>query len=109
MPNDRESAIFGSIVKDKNTFLEYVAFLLGNDWLTSFLENEQRKNGADFKFDRTFVTPALYEQMLKSVATVPEKLTEIRDMMNRLSRLNAKVVPKEFEELFIQFEKAVGK
>ena len=109
MPDERESAIFGSIVKDKNTFLEYVAFLLGNDWLTSFLENEQRKNSADFTFDKAFDTPAVYEQMLKAVATAPEKLTEIRDMMNRLSRFNAKAVPKDFEDLFIQFEKAVTK
>ena len=40
-PEDRESAVVNSIVKDRASFVEYIAFVLGDDYLASMLEKKQ--------------------------------------------------------------------
>ena len=40
-PDDRESAAVSSVVKDKALFVEYMAFVLGDDYVASMLEGKQ--------------------------------------------------------------------
>ena len=39
IPDNRDSAVFSEVVRDKNAFLTYIAFLLSDDYLAAFLEN----------------------------------------------------------------------
>ncbi|MFR2115042.1 MAG: hypothetical protein ACLS5E_10525 [[Ruminococcus] lactaris] len=40
-PDDRESAAVNSVVKDRTSFVEYIAFALGDDYVASMLEGKQ--------------------------------------------------------------------
>ena len=37
-PENRESAVVNSIIKDKKSFVEYIALILGDDYLFTLLE-----------------------------------------------------------------------
>ena len=106
IPESRDSAVFGDIVRDKNEFLTYIAFLLSDDYLSAFLEG--MKNGKDdFRFlNMNFDEPILYERMLKAAASSPESLREVRDII-RLA--NANIIPPDFLKLYEQFEKVICK
>ena len=106
--DERDSAVFASILKetkDKNAFLNYIAFLLSDDFLLAYLESlKKNKNGFNF-FSLNYDAPILYERMLKAVASSPDCLREIKDVI-RLA--GEEVVPCEFKKLYEQFEKVVG-
>jgi hypothetical protein len=106
IPDTRDSAVFNDIIRDKNSFLVYIAFLLSDDYLTAFLENIKKGKG-DFRFlNMSYDTPILYERMLKAAANAPESLRDVREIIE-LS--NDNIVPKDFLELYEKFEKAVKK
>jgi hypothetical protein len=106
MPQSRDAAVFSAVVRDKNAFLTYIAFLLSDDYLAAFLESLKNGKG-DFRFlNMNFDTPILYERMLKAAAVSPERLREIRDI---ISLANDNIVPKDFLKLYEQFEKVVRK
>ncbi|MPM02789.1 hypothetical protein SDC9_49044 [bioreactor metagenome] len=104
IPSDRDSAVFSDIIKDKNAFLTYIAFLLSDDFLAAFLETLKKGNG-DYRFlNMSYDAPILYERMLKAAATSPESLREVREV---IALTGDNIVPKDFTRLYEQFEKAV--
>lgn len=106
IPDNRDSAVFSDIVRDKNSFLTYIALLLSDDYLAAFLECMKKGNG-DFRFlNMNLDTPILYERMLKAAANDKESLREIREI---ITLANDNVVPQDFLRLYEQFEKVVKK
>jgi hypothetical protein len=104
IPENRDSAVFGDIVKDKDAFLNYIAFLLSDDFLAAFLESI-KKGAGDFKFlNMNYDTPVLYERMLKAAASDTGSLREIRAI---IKLTNDNIVPQDFLWLYEQFEKVV--
>ena len=102
--DERNSAVFSDIIKDKNAFLNYIAFLLSDDYLAAFLESLKKGKG-DYNFlNMNYDAPILYERMLKAAATSPENLREVREV---ITLVNEKIVPQDFVRLYEQFEKAV--
>lgn len=106
IPEERESAVVNSVVKDKNGFIQYITFLLGDDYLLSMLENNNIENGS-FIFGSGSATPALYEKMLKAAAHSPQKFDEIGRLMDLIS--DSSIIPKGFKDLYEVFQKVVGK
>lgn len=106
MPEEREKAVVSSVVNDKNCFYRYIAFLLGDNYILSALEADntngfERSSGSM----RTMQIPALYEKMLQTAATFPERFREIDYLIKAISADG--VVPEYFEELYTTFKKAV--
>lgn len=104
MPEHRETTIANSIIRNKQDFIQYINFILGDDYLIASLEN----SGFDGKFAFGFGEPitALYEKMLKAVVHSPAKLEEINQIL-RLIIDNDKI-PAGFVELCDLFNKVVG-
>lgn len=100
-PDNRESAVVNSVVKDKKSFVEYVAFVLGEDYILTMLED---KNLQKFSFTRTSALqlPALYEKMLKTALEEPDRLKEIEYLLKMIADDN--VIPNEFRELYEVFK-----
>ena len=71
-PEDRESAVVNSIVKDRASFVEYIAFVLGDDYLASMLEKKQIGESGIFQHSNDAM-PVLYEKMLKTSVEEPER------------------------------------
>jgi len=104
IPDNRDSAVFSEVVRDKNAFLTYIAFLLSDDYLAAFLENMKKGKG-DFCFlNMNFDAPILYERMLKAAANDKDSLREIREI---ISLTNDNIIPQDFLKLYEQFEKVV--
>jgi len=104
IPETRDREIVGSVVRDETTFLQYVAFLLADDYLLSLLE--QGENGAVRKEHgpfRAWDMPVLYEQMLKAASRSPHKLNDIEDLLRMMSGEASGVVPPEFKALYRTF------
>lgn len=104
IPGSRDAAVFSEIIKDKNSFLTYIAFLLSDDYLSAFLESLKKGKG-DYRFlNMNYETPILYERMLKAAASSPDSLREVREI---ISLTSDNIVPQDFVRLYEQFEKAV--
>ena len=107
MPSDRDDMVVRSILKDKRAFVDYLAFILGDDYVLSALEMEASA-ASDRDVDRRSVEdglPAIYEKMLKTAHTEPERLKEIRLVMDRIS--DTEVIPDEFVRMYETFAKTL--
>lgn len=108
MPDDREKAVVSSVVNDKKCFYRYIAFLLGDNLVVSALESmDTNDNGssATQSHNKPIQLPALYEKMLHTAATNPERFKEIEYLIKSIS--SDGVIPEGFEQLYNTFKKAV--
>lgn len=105
MPDNRESMIANSIIRNKSDFIQYITFLLGDNYLITMLENANQVRS--FKFDHQDPVPALYEKMLKAAAHSPGKLDEIKQILELIT--DDSKIPDGFKELYDLFIKVVKK
>lgn len=105
LPEDRENAVVSSIIKDRQSFIQYIAFMLGDDYLLSLLENSNLQRSDFFAHNGAIQIPALYERMLRTAATSPERFNEIDYLMRMIT--GEDIIPEEFPELYETFKKAV--
>lgn len=106
MPEARESSVVNDIIKDKNGFIKYMTFLLGDDYLLSMFENI-RETRNSFLFGNGQTTPALYEKMLKTSVHSKERFNEIKSLLGLITDDN--IIPQGFIELYEVFEKVLDK
>lgn len=107
MPSDREKAVVSSVVHDNSCFYRYIAFLLGDNTVISALESNEgdiESNGTR-NTNKVIQPPALYEKMLRTAATAPERFKEIEYLIKTVSADG--VIPEGFEELYNTFRKVV--
>ena len=107
MPIDRDDMVVRSILKDKRAFVDYLAFLLGDDYILSALEMEQTTTPDRDVLQRSIDDglPAIYEKMLKVAYNEPERLKEIRQIMNRVA--DCDIIPDEFIQMYDTFTKTL--
>jgi len=108
MPEDREKAVVSSVVNDKNCFYRYIAFLLGDNIILSALESNETiidSEGNVSKKTQQIKLPALYEKMLQTAATAPDRFKEIEYLIKAISADG--VIPEGFEQLYNTFKKVV--
>jgi len=104
LPEDRQKDVVSKVINDKTSFIRYVAFLLGDEYILSTIEEEgETKDGVTPGF--TVQLPELYEKMLKSAMYAPEKFHEIEFLIKTLS--NDDVIPEGFDELYNTFKQVI--
>ena len=106
MPLTREKSIVTDIIKDTSRFFQYLAFLLGDDYLMSALEYSLLQQDFLTPGGQQVVLPSLYEKLLKTAAQSPERFSEIEYVINMVD--DDGIIPDNFIELFHYFRKAVG-
>lgn len=99
-PDDRESAAVNSVVKDRASFVEYIAFVLGDDYVASMLEGKQMGESGFFA-NSSDAMPALYEKMLKTSVEEPERIKDIGYVLKMVT--DKDIIPDEFRELYETF------
>lgn len=99
-PDDRESAAVNSVVKDRASFVEYIAFVLGDDYVASMLEGKQMGDSGFFA-NSSDAMPALYEKMLKTSVEEPERIKDIGYVLKMVT--DKDIIPDEFRELYETF------
>ena len=108
MPENREQKVISMMIGDnEQNFYRYIAFLLGDDYVISALEAENQKNEGSWGVSHTSAEhlPVLYEKMLQTAVTAPERFTEIEKLVQAVSEDG--VVPDSFEKLYSTFRKVV--
>lgn len=106
IPEDREKMIVSKVVNDKECFYRYVTFLLGDDAIISAIEVGEATDTLGVNQKRpSYHLPALYEKMLQTAATDPEKFKGIEYLIQTIS--DDGVIPPEFIKLYETFKKAV--
>lgn len=107
MPSDRDDMVVRSILKDKRAFVDYLAFILGDDYVLSALEMEASAASDRDAGHRSVDDglPAIYEKMLKTAYTEPDRLKEIRLIMDRIS--DTEIIPDEFVRMYETFAKTL--
>ena len=101
LPEDRESAVVNSVIKDKRSFVEYIAFILGDDYLLTLLE-ESILGKSGFYGNQADRLPALYEKMLKTALEDPSRLKEIEYVLKMIH--DKDIIPDEFRALYDTFK-----
>ena len=104
LPEDRQKDVVSSVINDRTAFIRYVAFLLGDEYVLSSIEEEGDGNGGLPNY--TIQLPELYERMLKSAMYAPEKFVELDFLIKTLS--DDDVVPEGFEELYNTFKEVIN-
>lgn len=107
IPIDRDDMVVRSILKSERAFVDYLAFILGDDYVLSAMEMEAMTKSDRGKDQRSNEEgfPAIYEKMLKVAYSEPERLKEIRLVMDRID--DSKVVPDEFRQMYNTFTKTL--
>lgn len=100
IPEEREQAVVNSVVKSRNSFIEYVAFVLGDDYIISLMERKQIEESGFFRYGNE-ILPALYEKMLKASLEAPERLKEIGYILRTVT--DKEIIPDEFREVYEVF------
>jgi len=105
MPDNRESMIANSIIKNQSEFIQYITFILDDNYLISMLENAN--HAGSFQYDYQAPVTALYEKMLKATAHSPGKLIEIKQVLELIT--DDSKIPDGFREIYDQFMRVVKK
>lgn len=114
IPQERDAAIFRSVIRNREGFFQYVALILGEDMALTLAEllNMEGKVGWKRKHVHEY-RPVLYEKMLKAAAQSPEKFNQLREIMETLSTAvtdaSDDIVPEDFRELYRVFERTLGR
>ena len=104
IPRERDAEIIKSVIKDKKSFIEYIAFILGEDYVQAFLENKKASSYSG-KWSTADDIPAVYEKMLRTSLTDPDRLEEINYIM-KIVREDS-IIPEEFREMYKVFSDTV--
>ena len=105
MPEDRQKDVVSNVINDKTAFIRYVAFLLGDEYILSSIEDDDGDIDGGNNNNFNVQLPELYEKMLKAAIYAPEKFKELEFLIKTLSGDN--VVPKGFEELHNTFRQVI--
>lgn len=108
LPKEREQKIISSVIGDNpQNFYRYVAFLLGDNYVSGALDadmmaGEGNVGGRKYSADHI---PALYEKMLQTAVNAPERFAEIERLVEAVSEDN--VIPEGFKKLYKTFKEVV--
>ena len=105
IPECREAEVIKNVIRTKNQFIEYVAFILGDDYVQSFLENK-KFSGTYGEWDQNNAMPAVYEKMLKTSVSDPNRLGEIQYITKAIQE--EEIIPPEFREMYGVFCNTLG-
>ena len=104
MPNDRDTAIYKSIIKNKRDFIKFLELML-SDQPVQYISNEiAMKDGGIGESAEGHEFAQIYENMLRVAATNPNQLFQIGKILNKLDN---ETIPEEFDRIFKQFSTAI--
>ena len=102
---ERDSAIVNGLIKDKDTFAEYVTLLLSRDCLATQSDLESFKE-SNSKWNISNAQTPLYEMLLKASVENPEAVKLLESDLKLIT--NKEIVSDEFRNMYKQFLEAIG-
>ncbi|MBQ8161071.1 MAG: phospholipase D family protein [Clostridia bacterium] len=105
IPEERDAEIIRDIISNRGEFIDYVAFILGDDYVQAFLESG-KAGGSSSTWNARSRLPAIYEKMLRISAIDPLKLMDIQAVTDAIEKED--IVPGEFREMYDVFLRTLG-
>lgn len=105
--DERNKAVFRSIINTKSRFINYIAFMLTSDVEQYILESRQLENELFEHNNGTKekeISISLYEDMVRTAYHNPERIASIRSVMQKA---HPAVIPECFTQMYAVFEKAI--
>ena len=107
MPEERDTAIFRSIINTKAKFINYLSFMLTDDIEQYIVETQllEKENDSDkaSSLEQQICT-SLYEDMVRKAYTNPDRIAAIRQLLDKAEE---NVRPENFKEMYDTFEKVL--
>lgn len=104
IPSIREQKIVRSIINSRKEFIQYISFLLDENYLQALFEHKELFNSGFYK--NADVLPSIYEKMLRTASSEPEKIQDLQNVVEMLG--NDEVIPEEFKEMYKVFSEVLG-
>lgn len=107
MPEERDTAIFRSIINTKAKFINYLSFMLTDDIEQYIVETQllEKENDSDkASFLEQLICTSLYEDMVRKAYTNPDRIAAIRQLLDKAEE---NVRPENFKEMYETFEKVL--
>ncbi len=104
MPSERDAAVINKVIENKRAFIEYIAAILDDDFLSTILQHEKINKSGIFKKSPDLM-PAIYEKMLKTSLENPNKLAEIDYVIKMIS--DEEIISNEFRETYETFKRTL--
>lgn len=104
---ERDKAIFRSIINTKGKFISYLAFMLSDDveqYLAESDQIEKALQGKEISVKEQELSLSLYESMVKMAYNDPDRLKSIHSL---IEKVDASVIPDSFADMYNTFEKAI--
>lgn len=107
MPEERDKAIFRSIINTKAKFINYLSFMLTDDIEQYIVETQllEKENDSDKASSlEQLICTSLYEDMVRKAYTHPDRIAAIRQLIDKAEE---NVRPENFKEMYETFEKVL--
>ena len=105
IPDERDRQVVKSVISDKKAFIYYLSFILGDDAVLAVTENGTSGDYRDSKQVMKELFPAIYEKMLKTAYSAPERLKDIKKIYEAVK--DDGVVPEDFADMYRTFLKTL--
>lgn len=106
IPADRDKSIYKGVIRNPKDFYTLLGLMLSDvpySYLIGRMNDVSSEHKASEGNDKIIYTN-LYESLLRTAASEPEKIGRIQDLMKRLDE---EVVPEEFSRLIAHFVEAI--
>ncbi|MCF0241123.1 MAG: hypothetical protein HUK25_00705 [Treponema sp.] len=105
IPEERDKNVIKSIINSKETFFEYISFVLSDDNVLTAFENKNKKL-LGLEHSETEEIPAVYEKLLKVCLIDKDRIHDLQFVMDNID--DKGIVPDEFRKLYELFIGAMG-
>jgi hypothetical protein len=104
MPERRNDKIIRAILANPNGFIQYLRILLAENQNMFFYAKAMMHNPIwDYKDLHSSIPVPVAEELLKALSREPDKIKNINDLINELSKGNdveEDIIPREFKEIW---------
>ena len=105
IPEEREKNVVKSIINSKDSFFEYISYVLSDDYILTAFENKN-KQLLGLEHNEQEELPAIYEKLLKTCLLDKTRIKDLQFVMDNIN--DKKIIPDEFRNIYDVFIKAMG-
>ena len=118
LPQGRDVAVVNDVIKNQDDFLNYMNYILGDNYISSRIEMEMANSGfytsneigMDFFGSGSNISildgPPIYEKMLKAAVYAPERIFELGKIIELLK--DSGKIPEGCQEMYVSFVQALS-
>ncbi len=105
IPETREQFVVKSIINNRESFFEYISYVLTDDYILTSFENKN-KQLLGLEHNEHEEIPAIYEKLLKTCLLDNSRIKDLQFVMDNID--DKEIIPDDFRKLYKVFIDAMG-